>query len=486
MIEIKPISSLNAEITVPGSKYIANRLLIICSLANGISILKNVPENDDINNAIKSLGQFGIKIKKNNDELIINGTKGKLIAPKNEINVGDSGTLLRFIAGFAALANGKTRITGSKRIQQRPISDLLKSLDDLGVKTSSNKGNAPIIIQGGNLTGGKTKINGSISSQFISSLLLISPFAENDVEIAVKGKLVSSEYVDLTINLMEEFGVNVIRKNNSFRIKANQEYKSKTFTIPSDWASANYFLAAAAITNGKVTIDNLNLRQNQPESGFIDLLVRMGCRIRIENNSIELTGSGKLKAVEADMSSMPDSVQTLAVVSLFAEGTTRIKNIENLKFKESDRINDTAKELGKPGADVKAKSNEIIIDNKESKTKKLNSNHAVIDSHNDHRMAMSFAVAGLRTGVKIRNPECINKSFPQFLDKLKEIGAEIKETKNIVLIGYRGAGKTSISKELSKLAGMPAISTDEEIKNKVKMPISEFIEKKGWKSFRQE
>src|SRR3989338_1568730 len=478
MIEITPIKSLNAAVSVLGSKYIANRLLIICALANGTSVLKNVPDNDDINNAINALRQFGIKIEKNNETLAITGTNGKLKSPKEEINVGDSGTLLRFITGFAALAKGKTAITGSKRIQERPISDLLNSLNDLGIKSNSKNGNAPLTIHGGSLKGGKTSVKGNVSSQFISSLLMISPFANDDVEITVDGKLVSSEYIDLTINLMKEFGVKVERKNNVFKVKANRRYKSKNFTIPSDWASANYFLAAAAIVPGKVRIDNLDLQSNQPESGFIDLLVRMGCKAKIKKNSIELTGTNNLKGIEIDMSSMPDSAQTLAIVSLFTDGKTRIRNIGNLKFKESDRLNDTAAELRKLGANV-----EITNDGMEITPGKLKS--AIIDSHNDHRMAMSFAIAGLKIqDIKIKNPDAVKKSFPQFFGKLSGIGAGIRELKNVVLIGYRGAGKTSTAKELAKLTGMDVISTDEEISKKVKMPIADFINKNGWDKFR--
>src|SRR3989344_3882124 len=195
MIRINSIRNLNAAVSVPGSKYLANRLLIICALADGTSVLKNVPDNDDINSSIKALEQFGISIKKNNGTLAITGTNGKLKSPKNEINVGDSGTLLRFISSFSALAEGKTKITGSKRIQERPISDLLESLGDLGIKSSSKKFHAPLTIEGGSLEGGKTAIRGSISSQFIISLLLISPFAKNAVEINVNGKLVSSGYI---------------------------------------------------------------------------------------------------------------------------------------------------------------------------------------------------------------------------------------------------------------------------------------------------
>lgn len=478
MIEITPIKTLNATVSVPGSKYIANRLLIICALANGNSILKNVPDNEDINNAIKALEQFGIRIEKNNDTLTMIGTNGRLISPKNEINVGDSGTLLRFIAGFAALAKGKTAITGSKRIQERPILDLLDSLNDLGIKSSSKNDHAPITIEGGNLKGGKTTTKGDVSSQFISSLLMIAPFAKNDIEISVNGKLVSSEYIDLTINLMKEFGVKVERNENKFKVKSNQKCKSRDFIIPSDWASANYFLAAAAIVPGTIKIENVDMQSKQPESGFIDLLVRMGCKVTIGKNSMEIIGNNKLKSIDADMSSMPDSVQTLAAVSLFADGKTRIRNIWNLKFKESDRINDTAAELRKLGANVK-----VANDGMEITPGKFKS--AIIDSHNDHRMAMSFAIAGLKIdGIKIKNPDCLKKSFPQFFDKLNEIGAQTKELKNIVLIGYRGAGKTSTAKELSKLTGMDVITTDEQISRKAGMPIADFIEKNGWDNFR--
>ena len=402
MIEINSVQNIDAEISIPGSKYIANRLLIICALANGTSVLKNVPDNEDINNSIKALQQFGIEIEKNKDNLTITGT-GKLKAPNNEINVGDSGTLLRFITAFSALAKGNTKITGSKRIQERPISDLLKSLSDLGIKSNSKNGNAPLTITGGNLDGGKTKIKGSISSQFISALLLISPFAKNDVEINIDGKLASPGYVDLTINLMKEFGVNVERSGNKFKVRANQRYKSRNFIIPSDWASANYFLAAAAIVPGTVAIKNPDLKSKVPESGFFKVLEKMGCKIVLDNDSIKITGTNNLKPIDADMSSMPDSVQTLAVVALFADGTTRIRNIGNLKFKESDRINDTAAELRKLGANVEVNDDELIIN-------KSNLHSAAIDSHNDHRMAMSFALIGLKVpGIKIQNQECDNK-----------------------------------------------------------------------------
>ncbi len=422
MIEIIPIKKLNSEITVPGSKYIANRILVISALAKGTSTIKNIPDNDDINTAIKVLKQFGVDIKKENSAVKINGTLGKIKLPKEEINVKDSGTLMRFIASFAALAQGKTKITGSKRIQERPIIDLLNSLKDLGVDCDSlNKGFPPVEINGGRLNGGITKIKGNVSSQFISSLLLVAPYAENDVEIILETNIVSKNYVDMTIDLMEKFNVHIERQGyKKFIVKSGRKYTAKEFTIPGDWSTSNYFLATAAIVPGKIKINGLDMQSKHGEAMFADVLAEMGCKIKKNKKNIEIMGVSNLNSVDVDMSSMPDSVQTLAAVAVFANGTTRIKNIGNLKYKESDRIKDTARELKKLGVNVTVKEDELII--KGGKVKS-----AIIDPHNDHRMAMSLALIGLKfPGIKIKNPECVNKSFPKFWDRLKEIGAGIR------------------------------------------------------------
>ena len=422
MIEIKPIKALDSEITVPGSKYIANRVLLLAALANGISRIKNVPDNEDINATIEALKKFSININKKDDEIIVNGSNGNVAAPNEKINVRNSGTLMRLITGFASLAEGKTTITGSKRIKQRPIKELLMSLNDLGIKCSSkNNGFPPVEVNGGTLDGGKTRIKGNVSSQFISSLLIISPYAKNDVEIIVENELVSKNYVDMTVDLMEKLGVNVKRDSyKKFRVKAGQNYSAKSYAIPADWSSANYFLAAAAIVPGRMKIRNIGLSQ-KGEAEFADILKKMGCKVKKNKNSIEVNGNRKLNAIEVDMSTMPDSVQTLVAVAAFAKGITRIKNIGNLKYKESDRINDTASELKKIGIKATAKDDKLIIEGGNPK-------FAAIDPHNDHRMAMSFALIGLKTGIKIKNPECVAKSFPNYWDKLKQIGVEIKKS----------------------------------------------------------
>ncbi len=479
MIEIAPVKKLNSIIKVPGSKYIANRILLIAALAEGVSTIKDMPKNEDICATIAALKNFGIKISEKKGRAVIHGAGGKLKSPKDEVDVGNSGTLMRFIAGFASIAKGKAIITGSKRIKQRPIGDLLKSLKELGVRCSSlNNGFPPVEIIGGALKGGKTMIKGGISSQFISSLLLIAPYAKNDVEIIVEGELVSKSYVSMTISLMGEFGINIRNENyKKFKIKSGQRYKAKDYIIPADWSSANYFFAAAAIVPGRVEVKGIDLSE-KGESSFVGLLGKMGCRINKKKNSVEVTGPKNLRAIEADMSMMPDSAQTMAAISIFAKGNTKIKNIENLKFKESDRINDTAHELQKLGIEVTAKDDGLIIKGGIPKS-------AVIDPHNDHRMAMSFALIGLRVpGIRIQNPECVAKSFPNFWDKLREAGIRLKMPKNIVLMGYRGAGKTYTSAYLAKKLGRKILSTDDEIEKKVGK-IGDFVKNNRWEKFRE-
>ncbi len=479
MIEVVPLKKLNSRVRVPGSKYIANRVLLIAALADGISLIKNIPENEDIDATIEALGRFGIKTTKKNEAITIHGTQGKIKSPTNNIDARNSGTLMRFIAGFACLADGKTIITGSERIKQRPIDDLLKSLNELGVKCNSlNNGFPPIEVIGGALKGGKTRIKGDISSQFISSLLLVAPYAKNDVEIIVEGELVSKSYVDMTIRLMKEFGIDIQNENyKKFRIKIGQKYKAKIYTIPADWSSANYFFAAAAIVPGRVEVEGIDFSE-KGESGFINLLQKMGCEVNKKKNSVEVIGKSDLKAMNADMSMMPDSAQTLAAVSVFAKGATRIRNIGNLKFKESDRINDTAEELKKLGIKAIAKEDELVIEGGIPSS-------AVIDPHNDHRMAMSFALVGLKApGIRIKNHESVGKSFPNFWNKLEEIGIKLKMPKNIVLMGYRGTGKTFTAGYLAKKLGRKIVSTDREIEKKVGK-IRDFIEENNWDKFRQ-
>ncbi len=462
MIRIYPVKKLDARISVPGSKYIANRILLIAALAKGTSTISNVPENDDINNSIFALRKLGVDIQKKDDTLTVRGTGGKIGITESTIDVGQSGTLLRFITGACAISKKKITITGSERIGQRPINELITCLGRLGAKARSrNKGYPPVEISG-TLVGGEVEIDGSVSSQFVSSLLLIAPYAKKDITLKIKGELVSKNYVDMTLSVMKQAGASVKREGySSFTVKAGRAYDKKDWKVPSDPSSASYFMAAAAITRGRIEIDNFDHDSLQGESRFCDVLWKMGCSVQKKKTSITVSCKKSLKGIDLDMRDMPDVVQTLATVSLFCKGKTRIRGISNLKYKESDRINDTAAELRKLGAKVTTTQDEMIIT-----PGKITP--ALVSAHDDHRMAMSLALAGLNVpGIEIDHPESANKSFPGFWEKLEETGVKLSSEGNIVLIGYRGTGKSTVAAELSRMTGMKALSTDKEIEKKI-------------------
>lgn len=481
MIEIKPVKKLDAIVAVPGSKYVANRVLIIAALADGVSTISNIPDNNDIKHLLSVLEKLGVRMEKLSGSAIkVFGTAGKLKAPEKELDIGESGTLMRFITGVAALVPGETTITGSQRIRERPIGDLLRSLRELGVECISlNKDFPPVIIRGGTLKGGTTTILGKVSSQFISSLLLAAPYAEGDITVKLTSELVSKAYVDMTLKAMKQFGIEVERKGYElFRVKSGAAFKARNYIIPADWSSASYFLAAAAIVPGKVTVTNLDFDSGQGEAQFAGILEEMGCAVVRGPDFITIKGTNYLKATEKDLGNMPDVAQTLAAVAAFANGKTRMTNIGHLKYKECDRIEDTAEELRKMGVEVDTTISEISV-NGPAKFKP-----AVIEPHNDHRLAMSLSLLGLKIpGIRIRNPEVTRKSFPEFWDKLTEISS-IKNFRNIILIGYRGAGKTKVSEKLAEKLNRNLISIDSEIEKKTG-PITNFINEQGWEKFRR-
>lgn len=420
MIDLKPTYNLDCEIDLPGSKYVANRVILIAALAEGISTIKNIPKNNDINQLIKVLKEFGVKIETTEPgKLKIYGCSGLLKNPGKEINVSESGTLMRFITSVALLAEGEVMINGSERIRERPIQDLLDGLNQLGAECVSLNDNFPPIKVKGEIKGGVTIIKGNVSSQFISSLLLTAPFAKKEVIINISSRIVSSDYINMTIEAMKHFGVEIEREMDRFIVKP-QKYQSREFNIPGDWSSASYFLAAAAIIPGKVTIRNLDMNSRQGEKKFADILEEMGCEVVKGDDHVTVRGR-KLKAVEKDMGDMPDVVQTLASVAVFAEGRTRITNIKHLKYKECDRIERTAEELRKLGVKIETKEDELIIYGNSR-----NIRPATFDTHKDHRMAMSLSLIGLKIpGIKIRNPEVAGKSFPNYWEKLREIGVNV-------------------------------------------------------------
>jgi 3-phosphoshikimate 1-carboxyvinyltransferase len=412
MIEIKPFKITNGEVTVPGSKSYTHRLLIAASLSDGICLLKNPLKSEDTCYTIDGLKSMGVSIEQTGDLVIVNGEKGDLKSCNKPIFLGNSGTSMRLLTGVAAIGKGRYELTGTKRMHERPVKDLLDALNALGVDAYSinNDGCPPVIVYGGGLKGGSVKIRCNVSSQYLSSLLLIAPCIEKGMEIEICDGLVSKPYVDMTVDIMTKMGIRLNRSEyESFHVVGRQIYKSGEYFVEPDCSQACYFWAAAAISGAKVKVKNISRNTSQGDLRFTEILEKMGCKIDFEHDGVSITG-GKLYAVEADMADMPDIVPTLSVVAAFAHGTTVIKNVAHLKAKETDRLNATANELKKIGIEAFAKDDGLII-------KGGKPHGAQIDTYNDHRMAMSFALLGLRIpGVSIKDEKCVEKSFPNFWD----------------------------------------------------------------------
>lgn len=412
---IRSVSTIHARVALPPSKSYTNRALIAAALAEGDSTLFNTSEGDDANYLVSGLGEFGIKTRKQKNSLTVKGSGGKLEVPSREIFVGNAGTAMRFLTTFSSLAAGETTLTGDEQMQKRPLGDLLDSLRLAGIKCSSNNGCPPVTIRGGDFVGGHIEIKGDMSSQFISSILLSSPYARQPVVLRVKGPSASLPYVNMTLHVMRSFGANVDSLDARVYTVSNRDrYIGQKFHIEPDASSASYFLAAAAITQGRVFISKLSTESLQGDVKFLNILGEMGCKFTQSAGGMECHGS-KLYGLELDMNQLPDCVPTLAVVAMFADGSTTIENVGHLRVKETDRLSALATELRKLGARV-----DVFDDGMTIRPGPLHG--ATIETYNDHRMAMSFAVAGLRIpGVKIENPSCVSKSFPGFWEEFKKL-----------------------------------------------------------------
>ena len=421
MKEIIPISNINAVVRMPGSKSITHRALITASLADGKSLLKSFLSCEDTLFTLNALKGMGIDITVEGEDVAVSGTGGRFTGPseKKEIFLGNSGTSYRLLLSVAALAGKEYVFTGNPRMQERPIGDLVSALNSLGADMSyiNREGYPPVAVKPSGIKGGRVNIAGNISSQYISSLLLAGPYASEGIEIEITGQLVSRPYVDLTLDVMRTFGVEVTHKDyQHFIISPGRKYAPRIFTIEGDVSSASYVWGAAAITGGMVITENIHpMKTVQGDIAFLDILEQMGCSVGRAEDNVAVTG-GRLEGVEADMGGMPDVVPTLAAVALFAEGRTVIRNVHHLRYKESDRIRDTASELRRIGGQVEELEDGLVIHGGH----KLSG--ADIDPHNDHRLAMSLAVAGIKIpGIRITDEHCVDKSFPSFWEMWDKI-----------------------------------------------------------------
>jgi 3-phosphoshikimate 1-carboxyvinyltransferase len=410
MIEIKPQKIDDTVVEVPGSKSYTHRILIASALSDGVCIIHNGLQSEDTLLTLEALRQMGVAIDIEDENFIVYGTKGAIKSSVNPIYLGNSGTSMRFLTAVAALGMGAYTLTGTKRMQERPIQDLLNGLRqmEVGAYAINNNGCPPVEIKGGEIQGGSLTLNCTVSSQYLSALLLIAPYTKNGLEIKVIEGMVSKPYVDMTVEVMERLGV-VIERHEYDRVQVpgGQTYRAGSYGVEPDCSQAGYFWAAAAITGAEITVKNTSRTSRQGDVRFVEVLEAMGCQISHEKDGIKVRG-GELAGISVDMADMPDMVPTMAVVAAFAKGTTVIENVPHLKAKESDRLGSVVQELSKMGVEASCSDTGMTI-------KGGNPRGAEIDTYSDHRIAMSFALAGLKVpGVFIKDERCVEKSFPNF------------------------------------------------------------------------
>lgn len=421
-LEIRPLTRpVDATVTIPGSKSYTNRALGMAALAEGRSILRGALFSDDTRHMSDALRRLSIEVSadEGEDRFEVAGCAGRIPASEAELFVGNSGTSARFLTSVAALGRGTYVIDGVARMRERPIQDLLDGLRALGVRvrTRHDNGCPPVIVEADGIAGGKARMAGGTSSQYFTSILLAAPYARRDVEVEVIGDLVSKPYVDMTLAGMKDFGVEVWRDGyERFRVRAGQGYKGRVYDVEPDASNASYFFAAAALTGGRVRVMRLNLASAQGDVHFVDALERMGCRVEAGQDFIEVRGPERLRGIEVDMNAMPDLAQTLAALAPFAEGSTTIRNVGSMRIKETDRIAAAVTELRKLGVQAVELPDGLVIHPAERLLP------ATIDTYDDHRMAMSFALVGLKVeGVVINDPGCVSKTFPGYFEKLEEL-----------------------------------------------------------------
>lgn len=423
-LTLKPIKKVDGEINLPGSKSLSNRVLLLAALAEGTTKITNLLESDDTRHMLNALKQLGIQytLSTNKTECTMVGNAGAIYSTSlHELFLGNAGTAMRPLCAALCLGEGSYLLTGEPRMKERPIGHLVDALREAGatITYKENEGYPPVEIKANGLKGGEVKIEGAISSQFLTALLLAAPMAKEDMTISIIGELVSKPYIDITLHMMKVFGVEVLNENyETFRIEGGQSYKAvDSFMVEGDASSASYFLAAAAIKGGTVKVTGIGKNSIQGDVAFADVLEKMGAQVEWDEGFVSVT-RGELNAIDMDFNHIPDAAMTIATTALFAKGTTILRNIYNWRVKETDRLFAMATELRKVGAQVEEGEDYLkIIPPKVLK-------HAAIDTYEDHRMAMCFSLLALSpASVTINEPECTAKTFPTYFDVLESISS---------------------------------------------------------------
>ncbi|MCP8897903.1 3-phosphoshikimate 1-carboxyvinyltransferase [Gilvimarinus xylanilyticus] len=422
-LTLKPISTVQGEVTLPGSKSLSNRILLLAALAEGETTITNLLDSDDVRHMLTALKQLGVEyqLADDNRTCILKGLGGAFnVSEPQTLFLGNAGTAVRPLTAALAISEGQFTVTGEPRMYERPIGDLIDALRPLGAEVAylKDQGFPPLEINGQPLAGGEVSIKGNISSQYLTALLMVAPLFAGDTLIRVDGELVSKPYIDITLDTMAKFGVTVTNNNyQSFAISGGQTYQSPgRIMVEGDASSASYFLAAAAIGKGPVKVHGTGSASIQGDAKFADVLEQMGAKVTYSDMWIEVEGTGELNGVDVDLNHIPDAAMTIATTALFAKGPTRIRNIYNWRVKETDRLSAMATELRKVGAVVEEGEDYIHIEPPEKITS------AAIDTYNDHRMAMCFSLASFGDAdIIINDPKCTSKTFPTYFSEFARI-----------------------------------------------------------------
>ncbi len=421
-LTLKPLSHISGEVHIPGSKSLSNRILLLSALAQGETEVHNLLDSDDIRHMLTALGQLGVRYELNQDrsQCRLQGLGGIFrVATPLTLFLGNAGTAMRPLTAALCASEGEFTLQGEPRMYERPIGDLIDALSQAGARVEylQQPGYPPLRIHAAGLEGGEVSIQGNLSSQFLTAMLMASPLCRNDVAIRVIGELVSKPYIDITLDVMRRFGVKVEnRSHQNFQIAAPQTYRSPgRIMVEGDASSASYFLAAAAIAGGPVRVYGVGQSSVQGDARFAEVLQQMGAIVTWSDEWIEVR-RGELRGIDVDLNPIPDAAMTIATTALFAKGKTAIRNIYNWRVKETDRLAAMSTELRKLGAKVEEGEDYLIIEPPEQ----LQS--AVIDTYDDHRIAMCFSLAAFGGAeITINDPGCTSKTFPTYFELFESL-----------------------------------------------------------------
>ncbi|MCU7554076.1 3-phosphoshikimate 1-carboxyvinyltransferase [Alteromonas sp. ASW11-19] len=421
-LTLQPVRAVSGTVNVPGSKSLSNRALLLAALASGTTELTNLLDSDDIRHMLTALKQLGVNysLSHDNTRCVVEGL-GRAFQSDAALTLflGNAGTAMRPLCAALAASDVQVTLTGEPRMEERPIGDLVNTLRQAGadITYDKNEGYPPLSIRGKQLRGGEVSVDGSVSSQFLTAVLMAAPLFAGELKINIEGELVSKPYIDITLDTMAKFGVVVENLDyQSFVIPAGQRYRSPgRFMVEGDASSASYFLAAGAIGGGTVRVTGIGATSIQGDIRFADVLEQMGATVSWSDEYIEVTG-GPLQGVDLDLNHIPDAAMTIATTALFANGKTAIRNIHNWRVKETDRLHAMATELKKLGAEVEEGTDYITVTPPDALR------HAAIDTYNDHRIAMCFSLVALSdTPVTINDPGCTAKTFPDYFERFSGI-----------------------------------------------------------------